>query len=146
MEKGGARLFRQASSTAFEQNVNIVEFETRKQIRRKINELLQAATTMTMSTSEMRQQLLQGVATFGSSFAIQLVRALYRDDYAERQSVVWLLTVLNDKETIPPLQQMANASHLPRAIRLSASLALAGMGVTAETIRQNRRERLYVLS
>ena len=118
MEKGSARLFQQAASTAFEQSWNIVELETRKQVRRKVNELLRLASDLTITTSEMRQQLLQGVATFGTPFATQLVRSLHRDDYAERQSVVWLLTVLNDKETIPPLQQMASEARLPRAIRL----------------------------
>lgn len=146
MERGSARLFQQATSTAFEQSWNIVELETRKQVRQKVNELLRLASDMTVTTSEMRQQLLQGVATFGTPFATQLVRSLYRDDYAERQSVVWLLTVLNKKETIPPLQQMANDSRLPRALRLSASLALAGMGITAENIKDNRRVRLYAIS
>lgn len=146
MEKGSARLFQQTASPALEQNWNIVELETRKQIRNKINELLRLAGDMTISTSEMRQQLLQSGATFGTPFTIQLVRSLHRDDYAERQSIVWLLTVLNEKETIPPLQEMANDPHLPRALRLSASLALAGMGVTAEAIAQNRRVRLYVIS
>ncbi len=123
-----------------------MELETRKQIRQKVNELLRMASNLTVTTSEMRQQLLQGVATFGTPFATQLVRSLYRDDYAERQSVVWLLTVLNNQETILPLQQIANNARLPRALRLSASLALAGMGATAETIRHNRRVRLYAIS
>lgn len=146
MEKGSARLFQQAASPAFEQSWNIVELETRKQVRHKVNELLRLAGTMTTPTSEVRQQLLQGVATFGTPFVTQLVRSLHRDDYAERQSVVWLLTVLNDPETIPPLQEITNNPHLPRAVRLSASLALAGMGVTAEIIAQNQRVRLYVIS
>jgi hypothetical protein len=146
MERGSARLFQQATLPAFEQSWNVVELETRKQIRQKVNELLRLASDMTVTTSEIRQQLLQSVATFGTPFAMQLVRSLYRDDYAERQSVVWLLTVLNEKETIPPLQRMASDPRLPRALRLSASLALAGMGVTAETIKNNRRVRLYAIS
>lgn len=146
MERGGARLFQQATSPACERNWNVVELETRKRVRQKVNALLRLTSDPTVTTSEMRQQLLQGVATFGTLFATQLVRSLYRDDYAERQSVVWLLTVLNNKETVPPLQQMANDSHLPRALRLSASLALAGMGITAETIKNNRRVRLYAIS
>ncbi len=146
MEKGSARLFQHAASTAFEQSWNIVELETRKQVRQQVNMLLNLTNDRTVTTSEMRQKLLQGVATFGKVFATQLVRSLNRDDHAERQSVVWLLTVLNEKETIPPLQQMAQNRHLPRSIRLSAALALAGMGVTAETIEQNRRVRLYAIS
>jgi len=146
MEKGSARLFQQATSNAFEQSWNVVELEARKQVRQRVNTLLRQANSPTVTTSELRQQLLQGVATFGTPFATQLVRSLYRDDYAERQSVVWLLTVLNAKETIFPLQQMASNPRLPRALRLSAALALAGMGVTAETIAKNQRVRLYAIS
>lgn len=146
MEKGSARLFQQATSPAFEQNWNVVELETRKQVRRKVNVLLHLSNDMAITTSEMRQELLQSVATFGDAFATQLVRSLHRDDSAERQTVVWLLTVLNDKETIPPLLHMSGDPHLPRAVRLSAALALAGMGVTAEMIEKKRRVYLYALS
>ena len=146
MEKGSARLFQQATSDAFEQSWNVVELETRKQVRQRVHALLRLANDVTITTSEMRQQLLQGVAAFGNVFATQLVRSLHRDDSAERQSVVWLLTVLNEKETIPPLLHMSGNPHLPRAVRLSAALALAGMGVTAEMIEKNRRVRLYAIS
>src|SRR5579885_3025573 len=139
MEKGSARLFQQAISDAFEQSWNVVELETRKQVRQKIDTFLRLANDMTMPTSEVRQQLLQSVASFGDVFTTQLVRSLHRDDSAERQSIVWLLTVLNAKETIPPLLRMTDDSHLPRAVRLSAALALAGMGVTAEMIEKSRR-------
>lgn len=146
MEKGSARLFQQPSPAAFEQSWNIVELETRKQVRQKVAMLLNLADDTTRTASEIRQELLQCMANFGEDFAIQLVRSLHRDSYEERQSIVWLLTVLNAHETISPLQQMSNDSYLPRAIRLSASLALAGMGVTAATIEKNRHVRLYVLS
>jgi hypothetical protein len=146
MEKGSARLFQQAISDAFEQSWNVVELETRKQVRQKIDTFLRLANDMTMPTSEVRQQLLQSVASFGDVFTTQLVRSLHRDDSAERQSIVWLLTVLNAKETIPPLLRMTDDSHLPRAVRLSAALALAGMGVTAEMIEKSRRVRLYAIS
>lgn len=146
MEKGSARLFQQHSSTTFEESWNIVELETRKQVRQKVTTLLYLANDTTRTTSEIRQELLQCMATFGEDFAIQLVRSLSRDNYEERQAIVWLLTVLNAHETVLPLQQMANDTHLPRAIRLSASLALAGLGVTARTIEKNRRVRFYVLS
>jgi|SRR3954466_11208240 len=145
MEKGSARLFRPTTPTA-EQSWNIVELETRKQIRHQVNMLLHQTEDTLRSTSEIRQELLRCIAAFGNEFAIQLVRSLHRDSCAERQSIVWLLTVLNARETIPLLQQMSNDLHLPRSIRLSASLALAGMGVTAETIAKNRRIRLYALS
>lgn len=145
MEKGSARLFQQATPNAFEQSWNIVELETRKHVRLKVDALLCLANKRTVTTGEIRQRLLQGVADFGHVFSTQLVRALDRDNYEERQSIVWLLTVLNEKKTIPPLQQMSTNPHLPHAIRLSAALALAGMGVTAETIEQNRRVRLYAI-
>jgi hypothetical protein len=146
MEKGSARLFQQTIPNPFEQNWNIVELETRKQVRQKVNELLHLANDGGVTSSEMRQELLRCVASFGNNFSTQLVRSLHRDNYAERQSIVWLLTVLNASETLHPLRQMSNDIHLPRAIRLSASLALAGMGATAETIEKNRRVRLYILS
>ncbi|HEU5381763.1 MAG TPA: hypothetical protein VFV38_40605 [Ktedonobacteraceae bacterium] len=146
MEKGSARLFQQATCNDFEQSWNIVELETRKQVRQQINTLLYLTHSRTVTTSEMRRLLLKGVATFGNAFATQLVRSLQRDDPIELQSVVWLLTILNDKGTVPPLQQMARSQHLPRAVRLSAALALAGMGMTAEMLEQERRVRLYALS
>lgn len=146
MEKGSARLFQQTTPEKIEQSWNIVELETRKQIRQKVQDLLRLASSGTVTTSEMRQLLLQCVATFGNDFSIQLVRSLQRDSHTERQSIVWLLTVLHARETILPLQHLSTDPHLSRAIRLSASLALAGMGVTAETLEQKRRVHLYVLT
>jgi hypothetical protein len=72
------------------------------------------------------------MTTFGSRFSLHLARSLQepRNNQADRQAIVWLLTLLNDKATIPLLQQIANQQRLTRAIRLSASLALAGMGAT----------------
>ncbi|HEY0757473.1 MAG TPA: HEAT repeat domain-containing protein [Ktedonobacteraceae bacterium] len=145
MEKGRARQF-QPTTSAFEQSWNVVELTPRKQMRQKISDLLCKCNDSSVTTSAMRQELLQGLATFGSPFATQLVRSLHRDDAAERQSIIWLLTVLNAPETIPLLQQMAVNKRLPRAVRLSASLALAGMGVTAQNIEKNRRVHLYALS
>lgn len=146
MGKGSVRPFQRATPNALEQNWNVVELETRKQVRRRINALLRLSSDMMVSTGEVRQQLLQDAATFGRLFTTQLVRALHRNDHAERQSVIWLLTVLNDKETIPPLRHMLANPCLPRAIRLAAALTLAGMGVTAEDFKQQRRVHLYVMS
>ncbi len=145
MEKGRARRF-QPTTSAHEQSWNVVELTTRKQVRQKVNALLLQCDDQRVTTSEMRQELLQGVATFGTPFATQLVRSLHRDDDAERQSLIWLLTVLNSCDTIAPLQHMAANTLLPRTTRLAASLALAGMGVTAETLEKNRRVRLYAIS
>jgi hypothetical protein len=145
MEKGRARQF-QPATTAPEQSWNVVELMIRKQIRQKLHDLLRLCDDNSVTTSDIRQELLQGLATFGTQFATQLVRSLHRDDEAERQSITWLLTVLHSPETIPPLQHMAASKRLPRAVRLAASLALAGMVVTAEMIEKNRRAYLYALS
>lgn len=146
MEKRSARLSQPETATP---GWNIVEhevLESRRQLRSKINELIRLASSSTLTTGEIRQQLLLAVATFGPQLATQLVRLLYRDDYQERQSAVWLLTLLNDAATIPPLQRMSGNKRIPRAIRLSASLALAGMGITEQTIDDHRRTRLYAIS
>jgi hypothetical protein len=146
MERGSARLFQHATPPAGERGWNIVELETCKQVRQNIHDLLRLASDTTVPTSQVRQRLLQSLATFGPLFTTQLVRSLHRDDYAERQAVVWLLTVLNQQETVPLLQRMASDSRLSRTLRLSASLALAGMGVTAEMLKSNRRTHLYILT
>ena len=143
MEKKDARLFQDATH---EHSWNIVELESRRQLRHRIHELIQLASSSSIPTSEMRQHLLLGVAQFGKLFATQLVRSLQRDDQQERQAIVWLLTLLNEQETIPSLQQMSRNERLPRSIRLSASLALAGMGATKEMTDNNRRVRLYAIS
>jgi hypothetical protein len=144
MEKGDARLFQH--ETAIDgQDWNIVELESRRQLRYRIHELIQLATSSSITTSEMRQHLRLGVAQFGKRFARQLVRSLQRDDFHERQSIVWLLTLLNEQETIPLLQHTSTNERLPRSVRLSASLALAGMGATKEMTDKNRRPGLYAI-
>jgi hypothetical protein len=148
MEKKDARLFQPGSGTS-KQGWNIVErevLESRRQLRQRVNELIEFCNAPTLTTSEMRQHLLLGVATYGQPFATQLVRSLQSDDTQKRQNVIWLLTLLNDPETIPLLQQMSHNERLPRKIRLSASLALAGMGVTTEVLDQHKRVRLYAIS
>jgi hypothetical protein len=148
MEKKGARLF-QREADALKRSRNIVELEvleSRRHLRQKVNELIRLANNPTFNTGEMRQQLRLAEAKFDTLIATQLVRSLHRDDPQERQSIVWLLTLLNDKETITPLRHMTRDKHIPRPVRLSASLALAGMGVTAETIDNCRRTRLYAIS
>jgi len=146
MEKKGARLF-QPSVDTHEHDWNIVELESRRQLRQKVNELIELSNDLTITTSEMRQQLLLGVAMFGKQLAMQLVRSLQSDDVQKRQNIVWLLTVLDNEETIPLLQRMSLNERVPRSVRLSASLALAGMGATAETMQQdNQHIRLYAIS
>ena len=147
MEKRDARLF-QSAINEHESGWNIVEhevLESRRQLRQKVSELIKLATITSIPTAEMQQHLRQSVSLFGSNLAMQLVRALQRDDSRERQAIVWLLTLLNDQETMSPLQQMSRNERLPRSIRLSASLALSGMGVTEEMRADYPRKRLYAV-
>jgi hypothetical protein len=146
MEKGSARLFQQTAPDALKQNWNIVELKTRTRIRQHIAHLLQLTSDETITRSDLQQALRHCIATFGTDFALQLVRALQRATSEERQAIVWLLTVLDASETIQPLQRMATDASLPRAVRLSAALALAGLGVTAEHIQQHQRVHLYLMS
>lgn len=143
MEKKGARLFRQGNGLLG----NIVELDSRRQLRLKVNELIRLVNDPTLTTREIQEHLFIGAATFGKLFAAQLVRSLHRDDPQERQSLVWLLTMLNDTTAISPLTRMSHNPQLPRPVRLSASLALAGMGATSVLIEGSRRQpRLYAIS
>ena len=131
MEERDAMLFQPEPGTQ-EQSWNIVELESRRKLRQQINELIAMASYSALSTVEIRQHLLQSLERYGHIFAIQLVRSLHRDNDDERDSVVWLLTVLNEPSTIAPLQHIAHDRRLNRALRLSAALALAGMGISSE--------------
>ncbi len=145
MGKRDARQFQHEANTN-EQRWNIVELESRRQLHRKVHELIELVDDPMITTSEMRQQLLQGVATFGNRFAMQLVRSLHCEDHHERQSIVWLLTLLDDQTTVLLLQQLSHDERQPRSVRLSAAFALAGMGATAEMREDSRRRRLYAIS
>ena len=144
MEKRGARLFQQEVGTS-ETGWNIVELEARRQLRHKVNELIRHCNDSTLTTSEMQHHLLLGAAEFGNQLAAQLVRSLQSDDLQKRQNVAWLLTLLNDAETIPQLQPMSRNERLSRSLRLYASLALAGMGATAESAGTYPRTRFYAI-
>ena len=144
MEERSARLFQQEFGTV-ENDWNIVELESRRHLRQRVHELIQQANYSSLTTSEMQQQLRFDVATFGNKLATQLARSLNRDNLQERQSIVWLLTLLNDKEMIPLLQRMTHDTRLSRVVRLSASLTLAGMGATTEVQEHYQRRRLYAL-
>ena len=144
MEKRGARLFQQEVGTS-ETGWNIVELEARRQLRQKVNELIRLCNGSTLTTSEIQHHLLLGVAEFGNQLATQLVRSLQSDDLQKRQNVVWLLTLLNDAETIPLLQHMSRNERQPRSVRLSASLALAGLGATAESAGTYPRACFYAI-
>lgn len=143
MGKKSTRLFQR------DHGRNIVELEvleSRRQLRLKVNELIRLANNSTITSGEMQQQLSLGVTRFGPQLAGQLVRSLHCEHLQERQSIIWLLTLLNDKETVIPLRHIARDKHIPRAIRLSASLALAGMGATAEMLDDHRHTWLYAIS
>ena len=82
MEKWDARLFQQEADP-HQRYRNIVEFEvleSRRQLRLKVNELIELANNSALTTSEIQQRLLLSAATFGGQLAPQLVRSLYRDD------------------------------------------------------------------
>ena len=143
MVKKGVRLFQPEHSR------NIRELEVlvyRRQLRQKVNELIRLANNSTIPTEEMQRKLTLGVARFGTQLSSQLLRSLHREDSQERQSIVWLLILLNEKVTVAPLQHISQDKRIPRSIRISASLALAGLGATLETIEYHRRTRLYAIS
>ncbi len=148
MEKWDARQSQQIAGIDdhSEQSWNIVELESRRHLRSKINELIHLTIDSTLTTTDLQHQLSLNQKLFGSRFALHLVRALQHEDQAERQAVVWLLTLLNAQETITPLQQMAHNERLPRLTRLSASLALAGMGATPEMGEKYQPRPLYAIS
>lgn len=143
MVKKGVRLFQPEHS----RNIRELEvLEYRRQLRQKVNELIRLANNATIPTEEMQRKLTLGVARFGTQLSSQLLRSLHREDSQERQSIVWLLILLNEKVTVAPLQHISQDKRIPRSIRLSASLALAGLGATLETIEYHRRTRLYAIS
>jgi len=146
MEEKGAVLFQPiADGNPGEDNWNIVELESRRQLRRAVNTLIALSNRPLVTTSEIQQHLHRYSATFGSAFARQLIRSLRSDDQQIRQSAVWLLTLVDDEVAIPLLRQMAQNRQLTRSVRLAAALALAGMGAAVEVRAEQRRERLYAI-
>jgi hypothetical protein len=133
------------TSNASGHTQNIVAFESHRHLRDTISELIYLTTNSTLTTSDLQKRLNAHKTTFGNRFATQLVRALLHTDENEREAVIWLLTQLNDQDTIAPLQHIAQNKRLSRVIRLSASLALAGMGATQEMQDLPRRVRLYAI-
>lgn len=146
MGKKSAVLFQSmADSQPNEDNWNIVELESRRQLRRAVNTLIALSNRPLVTTSEIQVQLDQYTAIFGSLVARQLIRLLRSNDEQIRQSAVWLLTLVNDESAIAMLRQMSQDRQLTRGIRLSAALALAGKGATIETAPETRRKRLYAI-
>ncbi|GCE11646.1 hypothetical protein [Tengunoibacter tsumagoiensis] len=125
---------------------NVVELESRKNLRSKIHELIDLTLSSSLSTNAIREHLDFSMNQFGPRFAAHLVRALQRDNAEEREAIVWLLTLLHEPTTIPLLQQLSSQEQQKHPIRLSASLALAGMGATKEMLSPNKPARLYAIS
>jgi len=144
MERRDARPFQQDAT--IHEGWNIVELESHRQFRQTVNELIKNTNSTGITTNDLCQQLEDCRTSYGTRFTTLLVRALHRENAQERQAIVSLLTLLDDPNTIPHLEHIAHSERYPRSIRLSASLALAGMGVTRETIDDVRRVRLYAIS
>ena len=134
MEKKGASLFQtEANSLKFSRNIVELEvLETRRRLRQKVCELIRLATYSNASTEEIKHSLSLRRKEFGAQLSSQLLRSLSRADYPERQSIVLLLILLNDPQIIASLRHISLDSSISRSIRLSAALALAGMGATVE--------------
>jgi len=126
------------------QDWNIVELESHRQLLQQIDALIGLLQTTSCTRSAISQRLQQLTTQFGERFARYLVRALRHAEHDDRHDIVWLLTVLDDPATIGPLQRLAHNKRLPRAVRLSASLALAGQGATAE-MQSVKKTRLYAM-
>jgi hypothetical protein len=148
MEKKGARLSQKETNSReyFGEIVELEVLESRRHLRQKVTELIQLATNTGTSTEEIQRYLSSIRARFGAQLSSQLLRSLNRDDPQERQSIVWILTLLNDAQTVEQLRHISLDEHFPRSIRLSASLALAGIDAATETAENNRRNRLYAIS
>ena len=147
MGKKGTRLFpREIHSHT--SNRNIVELEvleSRRLLRQKVIDLIQLTMSFTTSTEEIQKHLFLALSEFGPQLSSQLLRSLNHDDLQVRQSIVRLLILLSDAQTIEPLRYLSLNKRLPRPIRLSASLALASMDATEETKENYLHTRLYAL-
>ncbi|GCE25472.1 hypothetical protein KDA_09560 [Dictyobacter alpinus] len=143
MEKWDARPLQSTHNTQY--GWNVLELESRQNLHSKIRELIDLTLHSPLSTRDMQHCLHLCQAEFGKLFAFQLVRSLQRTDVDEREAVVWLITQLQDQYTVPLLQKLSQQQHQSRAVRLSASLALAGMGETKE-MQTTPPPRLYAIS
>jgi hypothetical protein len=147
MGKKSARLV-QKETSSLEYYGNIVELdvlESRRQLHQKVHELIRLTTNSCASTEEIKQHLSLSLTEFGAQLSAQLLRSLHRDDLQERQSIVWLLILLNDAQTIAPLRRISQNKCIPQSIRLSASLALSGMGATVEASANCRCTHQYAI-
>ena len=147
MEKRDTRPFQsEATITIISTGWNIVELESRRDLRRNIDALIHLALYNATTTPELQQSLTSNLDQYGPRFITLLVRSLYTKNAEKRQAVVQLLTLLNSPEAIPQLQSIADTERLSRSIRLSASLALAGMSATPETRSISNIVHTYAIS
>lgn len=144
MEKWDARPLQSEHPTE-EYGWNVLKLESRKNLHSKIHEFIDLTTNSTLSTSDIQQRLQLCQLQYGQQFSTLLVHYLKRTDAAEREAIVWLLTQLQDQNTIPLLQKLSQHKQQSRAVRLSAALALAGLGQTPEMIT-TARPLLYAIS
>jgi hypothetical protein len=144
MEKWDARPL-QPEDPAEEYGWNVLKLESRKNLHSKIHEFIDLTTQSTLSTRDIQQRLQLCQRHYGKTFAALLVHFLKQTDAVEREAIIWLLTQLQDQNTIPLLQQLAQNKQQPHSVRLSASLALAGMGQTPEMMT-TARPCLYAIS
>ncbi len=146
MVKKSAWLFpKKANSLEICRNILELEvLESRRQLRQKVNELIQLATSSSASREEIQRYLSLRLTEFGAQLSLQLLRSLHRSDPQERQAIVLLLILLNDAQTIAALRNISLDESISRPIRLSASLALAGMGATEE-LKNNRPIHLHAI-
>lgn len=144
MEKWDARPLQSEIPTE-DDGWNVLKLESRKNLHSKIHEFIDLTTNSTLSTSDIHYRLQLCRHQYGKSFATLLVDYLKRTDVVEREALVWLLTQLHDHDTIPLLQNLSQHKQQPRSVRLSAALALAGMGQTSEMLA-TARPFLYAIS
>jgi hypothetical protein len=147
MEKRDTRLFQQKiATTAHNTSWNIVELESHRDLRQKIDEMLHLTLYNAITTAELQQLLSQTLERYGTRCITLLVHCLYTKDAEKRQTVVQLLTLLQAPEAIPQLESLIQNEQTPRSIRLAASLALAGMHATPETRPKQKSLRSYAIS
>ncbi|MGZ3621559.1 MAG: hypothetical protein ACXWPG_00530 [Ktedonobacteraceae bacterium] len=147
MGKNSARLFPKKVNS-LEICGNIVElevFESRRQLRQKVYELIRLATLTAASTEEIQRNLALRRTEYGDQLSLQLLRSLIRSDPQEHHAIVLLLILLNDPLTIAELRRISKDKNFSRSIRLSAALALAGMGETEKTKKNYLCDHLHAM-
>ncbi|HTK10253.1 MAG TPA: hypothetical protein VL485_23995 [Ktedonobacteraceae bacterium] len=147
MEKRDTRLFQlETAIRGRDTSWNIVELESHRDLRQKIDDILHLTLYNAMSSSELQQALSLLREQYGSRCITLLVRCLYTKNAEKRQAVVQLLTLFHAPEAIPQLQRIVHDEQSSRSVRLAASLALAGMSATPETRPKQKHIRSYAIS